>query len=480
MPKAPNPYWAAHTIILAGTSSAGSGTRKWKCRYCDVQQSSSITRVIRHISKLGGKGIEGCKGIPQELADAIIRENPKEFPDGTGTRSTIFNDDVLLDPLPQSDAGGSRKRPRVAEEGDGEDSVSHATAASHSSQPKINSSMHSLSWVKERQRRAEIEIERTLIECNISFNVLRTDQWKRMIAAVAAVGNVDGWTGLEYNRMRTTMLSEEKERIEASLVPIKEGWKKFGCTIISDGWSDTRRRHIINILVSSCLGTYFLRAVDAGKAGEHITAEFIYHHIEKAILDVGVENVVQVVTDNASNCKRMGEMVEREFPSIVWTPCAAHSLDLLIEDIGSLGWVKPVLDDATRIASFFRKKHQALAIFRSHSPKDIVHPSKTRFAYMYVVLDRLYEVRDALRRSVVDAPWRLMHNANHETTRSIQRKVLDEDFWSDVHGITLVLKPIFLHLRITDMEGSTMGLFYHLFKKMRREIDASTAVTRAR
>ena len=75
-------------------------------------------------------------------------------------------------------------------------------------------------------------------------------------------------------------------------------------------------RHII-ILVSSCLGTYFLHAVDANKAGERISREFIFGHIRKAILDVGRENVVQVVIDNASNCKAMGEMVQQEFPHIV-------------------------------------------------------------------------------------------------------------------------------------------------------------------
>ena len=63
-------------------------------------------------------------------------------------------------------------------------------------------------------------------------------------------------------------------------------------------------------------------------------------------MEVGLENVVQVVTDNASNCKAMGTMVEAEFPRIVWTPCVAHCLDLLMEDIGRLPWVQLVVADA--------------------------------------------------------------------------------------------------------------------------------------
>ena len=54
------------------------------------------------------------------------------------------------------------------------------------------------------------------------------------------------------------------------------------------------------------------------------------------VMWVRPENVVQVVTDNASNCEAMGKMVEAEFPKIVWTPCASHCLDLLMEDMGGL------------------------------------------------------------------------------------------------------------------------------------------------
>lgn len=139
-----------------------------------------------------------------------------------------------------------------------------------------------------------MEIARTLTECNIAFNVLRTDQWKRMVRAIAQVGPTESWSGLDYTKMRTTALDEQKALIDKALAPVKAGWQQFGCTIISDGWSDIRRRHIINILVSSCLGTYFLRAVDAGKAGERITGAFIYTHIRQAIEDIGPQNVVQV------------------------------------------------------------------------------------------------------------------------------------------------------------------------------------------
>lgn len=71
--------------------------------------------------------------------------------------------------------------------------------------------------------------------------------------------------------------------------------------------------------------------------------------------------MVQVVTDNASNCCRMGRLLEAEFPTIVWTPCASHCLDLLMEDIGKLKWVKTVIQRATSMVTFFTTKVKVLA-----------------------------------------------------------------------------------------------------------------------
>lgn len=117
---------------------------------------------------------------------------------------------------------------------------------------------------------------------------------------------------------------------------------RYGCTILSDGWTDIRRRSVINILVSCPLGTVFLRGVDATRGGGPITGEFIWEAVREVIAEIGVEHVVQVVTDNATNCRQMGEIMTREHPSIVWTPCAAHCIDLLIHDLCALPWVRQV------------------------------------------------------------------------------------------------------------------------------------------
>ena len=67
-------------------------------------------------------------------------------------------------------------------------------------------------------------------------------------------------------------------------------WKNYGCTLMSDGWTDRRGRHLINFLVNSPEGTYFLESVDA--SSEQHDANMLADLLEKRIDDVGKDKVV--------------------------------------------------------------------------------------------------------------------------------------------------------------------------------------------
>ena len=67
--------------------------------------------------------------------------------------------------------------------------------------------------------------------------------------------------------------------------------------------------------------------------------------------------MVAVITDNnESNCKAAGALVESDYPQISWVPCASHYIDLLIEDVGDIGWVYDVVKKAEFIVNFVTRK----------------------------------------------------------------------------------------------------------------------------
>ena len=152
-----------------------------------------------------------------------------------------------------------------------------------------------------------------------------------------------------------------------------------------------------------------------------------------------------------------------------------HGLNLLMKDIGKLDWVKRVTTNALAIVNFFTKKLKVLAIFREYSSLELKRPASTRFAYMWILLERLHDVHPSLRMTLVCPEF--LAWLQEETgpgvdeARSIQRICMRESFWKEVEAI---VKAIYKVLRMTDMEGSTLGLLTHFMRDALQEIRAST------
>ena len=72
----------------------------------------------------------------------------------------------------------------------------------------------------------------------------------------------------------------------------------------------------------------------------------------KKIEEIGKDKVVQVVTDNGANFKATGKLLMERIPTIFWSPCAAHCLDLMLEDIGNLKEFKKPITRARRVTTF--------------------------------------------------------------------------------------------------------------------------------
>lgn len=64
----------------------------------------------------------------------------------------------------------------------------------------------------------------------------------------------------------------------------------------------------------------------------------LYELADKAIEDVGVKNLVQVVTDNASTNMGAKALLHLKRPNIFWTSCAVISctINLMLQGTGNL------------------------------------------------------------------------------------------------------------------------------------------------
>ena len=82
-------------------------------------------------------------------------------------------------------------------------------------------------------------------------------------------------------------------------------------------------------------------------------SEYLLNEIGIVVIgDIGVKYVIQIVTDNGSNYKKACQDLVAMYPHITWQPCAAHTINLMLKDIGRFPDVEEVVDSAKRICRF--------------------------------------------------------------------------------------------------------------------------------
>ena len=89
-------------------------------------------------------------------------------------------------------------------------------------------------------------------------------------------------------------MKKEVDYTNQSLEVFKKEWKKTGCTLMSDGWTDGKSRHLTNFLVNSPRGSVFLKSVDTSSIIKN--SQKLFELLDSIVEEIGNENVVQVVT----------------------------------------------------------------------------------------------------------------------------------------------------------------------------------------
>ena len=118
-------------------------------------------------------------------------------------------------------------------------------------------------------------------------------------------------------------------------------------------------------------GAMFLKAIDC--EGQVKDSEFISRILIEAIEMVGSENMVEVVTNNAKNCRGVGDLVESRYERIFWTPCTVHSLNLIMQRIGTeVDWVKKIYEEGEDIQMFVTNHHMSQFILRTYSKLELL------------------------------------------------------------------------------------------------------------
>ncbi|XP_020246384.1 uncharacterized protein LOC109824246 [Asparagus officinalis] len=279
-------------------------------------------------------------------------------------------------------------------------------------------------------------IARIFFTGGLSFNLARNPYFIEAFK-YATSNSFGGYIPPGYNLLRTSLLQKEKAHIEKLLEPIKLTWKANGVSIVSDGWPDSQRRPLINVMVVTEDGTMFLNAVNAEGGTKNM--DYIADILLKAIEEVSPHNVVQVITSNAPVCKSAGGIVQGRHPRIFWTPCVVHTLNLVLKNICAAknternevvyeecSWITEVSDDVVVIRNFIMNHSMRLSMFNEYVKLKMLAIAETHFASVVIMLRRFKKIKRGLMDMVISESWSLYQDDNVGRAQFGKDKILDD------------------------------------------------------
>ncbi|GJZ89949.1 hypothetical protein Tco_0661876 [Tanacetum coccineum] len=217
----------------------------------------------------------------------------------------------------------------------------------------------------------------------LPFNAVRDESFQDMIYAIGEYGR--GMSAPSYHNLRVTLLKDALE--------------------------DTKKFSI--------------------DASEHVKdAQLIVKMINEVIEDVGEENILQFITDNGSNVKAAGAILEEQHPKLFWTPCVAHCVNLVIGDIGEkIPKTKSALSDARAVVVYIYNHTRILNMMRKLTKNKELHRScVTRFATQFYTLKNVHENQHHLQALFVSEQWTKSDFAKKAVGKRVERIVAKQEF----------------------------------------------------
>ncbi|MCO5570264.1 hypothetical protein L7F22_023983 [Adiantum nelumboides] len=169
-PHEPEPLWKY--VVQTGSFNSG-GSKKWNCSFCKADYAGSYSRVRAHLLGIKKQGIGLCLKATSEDKEFMAREEHES----------------------------SNKKEKESSQ------LKRKAHGQHSLESMFNASC-----------REEVDeaVARCFYACGLSFTLARSPYFSEMVSAIASFGK--GYKAPNYQKLRTTLLANEKGRIERNAI----------------------------------------------------------------------------------------------------------------------------------------------------------------------------------------------------------------------------------------------------------------------
>ncbi|CAN1132636.1 hypothetical protein LINPERHAP2_LOCUS7153 [Linum perenne] len=421
-------------------------SKKTKCKFCSKVFSGGIFRFKHHLARTK-ENVEPCFSVPDDVRKQMLDILDLNL-EAKEARKNLLHRGINI----TAATSATRSQETIYS--------TLGASGSNSLPPTRTQTTMSTLLKKDLRRDAAKSIARWFYLTGTSFNAAREPEYYTMFELAARHG--PGFKPPSYHEIRETLLKEELEEVESKLCIFINEWTKVGCSIMSDGWTDRKRRSICNFLVNSPKGTVFIESLDTSNYSKN--TQKVFEMLDDVVEKVGEENVIQVITDNASAYKAAGVKLMEKRQHLFWTPWAAHCLDLILEDLEKkLPIHKTTIAKGRKITNYIYGRAMLISMLKDFTKGgELIRPALTRFATAYLTLGFLNEHKGDLMSMFSSETWRKSTFSSTREGKRIQGIILDSKFWTSVLTCLRDAMPLMKVLRLVDSDESPLMPFLYL------------------
>ncbi|XP_011628201.1 uncharacterized protein LOC18447366 [Amborella trichopoda] len=445
-----------HCVLVDATR------QKVRCNYCQREFSGGVYRMKFHLAQIKNKDIVPCSDVPNDVRDLI--QSVLNTPRKQKTPKKPKIEQTPNSPHNSSSASGGFHL-NVGSSGQ-RGSTCPSLLFPHpspSGQPILDDSQ------RQKQEEADKKIALFFFHNSIPFSSSKSIYYHGMVDAIADCGV--GYRAPSYDRLRTTLLEKVKVEITDSYKTYRDEWRESGCTIMSDGWTDGRSKFLIVFSVACPRGTLFLKSVDASA---HVDdAHYLFELLESVVLEVGLEYIVQVITDSAANYVYAGRLLTAKYPSLFWSPCASYCIDRMLEDISKQEWVSTVIEEARSITKYIYGHSWVLNLMKRFTGgKELLRSRITRFVTHFLSLRSIVIHEDNLKHMFSHTEWLSSLYSKKSDAQAVRSLIYLDRFWKSAQEVVNLSEPLIKVLRIVDGDMPAMGYIYEGIERAKVAIKA--------
>ncbi|GBG89162.1 hypothetical protein CBR_g48869 [Chara braunii] len=188
-------------------------------------------------------------------------------------------------------------------------------------------------------------------------------------------------------------------------------------------------------------------------------------------LDIQLNDITAFVTDSAGvNVSAMQIFEEDEtVKHIFWIRCVAHVMDLILEDIGSIGWVASRIAQARLVTKFFKRHSHAREALEKKTKLKLLLPAETRFGTNVIMIRRLLDLQTHLMQVVTEDPWRDTVWATRKVGQDaaeITTCVGSPPWWEDLRRLCNIMDPVMEMLQMLDSDTRQINKVLRRYEMM--------------